>query len=240
MKTKKIIAFMFISMAIFTSCDKETIRVTGEVTRTEVNITEYTGLRVSDAFNVNVTFSDNEESIIIEANEDIQDRIEVKKDGEDLNIRLKRHTSIRGNATLNVYITTGNISSFNISGASNITLDNTLSAENLSLQLSGASGFTGELIVDNLELDASGASDLDIYGTAGLFNARLAGASNLNDYDLIVSELDVELSGASNSYLSVTEKIDIRASGASTLNYKGDAIVATKDLSGSSEINKMN
>ena len=51
-------------------------------------------------------------------------------------------------------------------------------------------------------------------------------------------ELFIDLSGASDAYLTVTELIDIKASGASSLKYKGDALIDHKDLSGASEIIK--
>lgn len=239
MKTKTIVAGMLILLGIFASCEKETIRVTGEVVRTEVNITGYSGLRVSNAFNVNVVFSDTEEKIVLEANVDIQDRIQIRKDGDNLIIKLKNFTNIRGNVTLNVFITTRYIDNFDISGASNLTLDNPLfTRQNISVELSGASNFTGEIVADELRLDASGASNTDIFGEVGVLNARLSGASTLKEYDLIVDTLNIQLSGASNAFLTVMKRIDIKASGASTLNYQGDAMIDTQNLSGASEINK--
>ena len=234
----RIILCLSLIVIFATSCDKETIRVSGEVVRTEVNISGYSGLRVSNAFHVNVAFSDNEEKIIVEANEDIQDRIAIRKEGDYLIVKLKNQTNIRGNATLNVFITTRNIHSYDVSGASNITLDNPLSAQRVALKLSGASMFTGELFAEELEVNASGASDVDIFGSASNLDALLEGASNLRDYDLLVNILDIRLSGASTAFLSVAEKIDISASGASILNYKGNAIIDSKELSGASEIHK--
>lgn len=230
-------ALLFVGLA--SSCYKDTIRVSGEVVRTEVNLSGYTGLRVSNAFNAHVAFSDTEEKIIVEANSDIQDRIVVKLEGNDLVVRLKRFTSIRGNATLNVYITTKNIHFFDISGASSITLDSPLELDTAGhIEISGASHFRGELRASDLEIDASGASDLDIYGEVGFLDAALSGASNLREYDLSVDQLDMRLSGASNAFLTVQEKIDIKASGASTLNYKGGAEFGRRELTGASEVRK--
>ena len=239
MKTRSIIVALLLLMGLASSCYKETIRVSGEVVRTEVHLSDYTGLRVASAFNVQVAFSDTEERIIVEANSDIQDRVIVKKEGNNLVVRLKRSTNIRGNATLNVYITTRNIHFFDISGASAVTLDNTIILQRDGrIEVSGASNFTGEINAPGLEVDASGASDIDLFGDVSLLNAELSGASNLREYDLVTNQLDMRLSGASNAYLTVQEKIDIRASGASTLNYKGDAVIGNKDLSGASEVRK--
>ncbi|HMB63630.1 MAG TPA: head GIN domain-containing protein [Eudoraea sp.] len=238
MKSRTLSACLIVLACIFTSCEKETIRVSGKVVQREVNLSGYSGLKVSNAFNVVLNFSETEEKIIVEANEDIQDRIVVELEGNDLIVRLKRYTNIRGSATLNLYITTRQINHYDISGASDIVLDDGLTAENVRIALSGASRFTGELAADVLDIEFSGASDADIFGQAGVLRANLSGASILRDYDLIVDKLNLDLSGASNAFLTAMEEIDITASGASTLNYKGNAVVTRKDLSGASEINK--
>ena len=105
-------------LIILTSCEKETVNVSGEVTRVQVNLKGFTGLKVASAFNIFVTFSDTEEEIIVEANEDIQNLVIVEMIDNNLEIKLKKQTNIRGNATMNVYITTKNINYYLATGAS--------------------------------------------------------------------------------------------------------------------------
>ena len=85
-----------------------------------------------------------------------------------------------------------------------------------------------------------GASKADIYGNVESLYADLSGASDLRDYDLISERLNIELSGASEAFLSAQESIDIDASGASVLNYKGDAVINHKKLNGSSRLKNRN
>lgn len=238
MRTTSITIALIILCTFLSSCYKETIRASGEITREQVNFTGYTGLRVSNAFNVYVNFSDTEENITVEANEDIQHYIVVEKDGNDLVVRLKRFTNIRGNATLNVYITTKNINYFDISGASNISLESNLVASSAVLDLSGASNFSGEVTVDRLDLESHGASNIDLYGQVGQMDVALSGSSELRNFDLSVQRLDIELSGASDAFLSVITSIDIDASGASSLTYQGDAVINSKRMSGASQLIK--
>lgn len=235
-------AALFLNLALLftslSSCDYQRIRAYGDITSRQVNYSDYTGLELSNAFNAYVSFSDTEESIEIEANENLHDHIIVEKHGNDLIIKLKPHTAIRGKATLNAYITTRSIVDFDLSGASEVILENPLIGERAAIELSGASEFYGELSLNRVELEASGASNISLFGNIGEFEASLTGSSELKDYDLIADELDIQLSGASDAYLTVSKAIEVRGSGASTLNYKGDAIVTTQNLSGSSKIKK--
>lgn len=222
----------------FNACYTDSIRGSEEISTVEIGLSGYTGLEVSHAFNAFVRFSETEERIEIEANENIQDKIRVRKEGDNLVVELRNNTNLRGNVTLNVYITTRSLTYFRASGASNISLQDPLVAGNTTIRLSGASNFFGEINTGNLELRSTGASEADIFGSADDFDADLNGSSTLRDYDLVVGNLNIELSGASDAYLSVTETIDIDASGASTLNYKGDAQIGIRNLSGASEIRK--
>lgn len=238
MKTKSIYSILIALCSLVASCDHDSIRAKGEVTTEEAYYANYTGLNVSDAFNVYVRFSETEEKIEIEANENLHEKIIVRKEGNTLTIKLINYTTVKGNATLNVYITTKNITDFDISGASNIILESELIASNVEIKISGASEFTGELNVDRLEVDAHGASDIDLFGSATAMDADLTGSSSLKNYDFSIGRLDIELTGASDAFLTVTELINIDATGASSLNYKGDAVVNTIRLTGSSEIIK--
>ncbi|TMM57412.1 DUF2807 domain-containing protein [Maribacter algarum] len=239
MKTKSIVIILFLGLGLLTSCDHDTIRASDEVSSLDYSIPEYSTVKVSNAFNTRVTFSDTEESIRIEANENLHDRIIVQREGSSLVIRLKKFTSVRGNATLNAYIVTKDISKFDISEASKLILENLWDTEDGRIELSGASNFTGEIATKHLNLDMSGASSLDLYGNSVSLDADLSGSSDIRDFDLSVKDLKIEMSGASEAYLSISESIDIRASGASSLKFKGDAKITYKRLSGASEIVKI-
>lgn len=238
MKRVFVFAVLIVLNLQMASCDSETIRASDRISTVGYGFSDYSRLRVSHAFNVHVRFSDVEERIEVEANDNIQDRIIIQKEGNTLRVRLKNHTNLRGNVTLNLFITTREITSFDISGASKVTLENPLITRALDLEVSGASAFSGEMELTDLEIRASGASHIDVFGNTESLKARLSGSSDLKDYDLTIAELDIDLSGASDAYLTATESIEIEATGASTLRYRGDARIDLRRLSGASEIIK--
>src|SRR5690606_41762695 len=104
------------------------------------------------------------------------------------------------------------------------------------IEVSGASDFSEEVIADRLEVDLDGASSIDVAGSVSFLDAELSGSSDLLDFGLDISNLDIDVSGASTAFLSVKETIRVKASGASTLNYKGNATILKSELSGSSQI----
>jgi len=240
MRTKTVLIGLIIASVLLTSCDTETVRASEEVSSLDYSIPNYSQLEVSNAFNVYVTFSETEEGIRIEANENLHNRVVVKRDGNSLKIKLKNFTKVKGNATLNAYIFTKSIDEFDLSGASVVTLENEWIHNDGKVELSGSSSFKGAVSTERLTVDLSGASTIDVFGTTKVLNADLSGSSNIRDFDLSVDHLKIDLSGASEAFLLINETIDIEASGASTLHYKGNALITNEELSGASEIKNSN
>ncbi len=238
MKTRINIVLSLGLLTLFTSCDHDVIYADGEVTSMYHNIGNYQGVKISDAFHAYVNFSDTEEEIRIAANDNLHEKIIVEKNEGVLVIQLKNHTTVKGGAVTNVYITTNNISSFQLDGASKLTLENEWNVQEGEVKVSGASDFDGEIVTDHLEIYMEGASSANILGNVSTLDANLSGSSNLMDFGLSASNLDIVLSGASTAFLSVEETISIKASGASTFYYKGGANILKSELSGSSSIIK--
>ena len=239
MKTK--ILFMLVAGLglVMSSCEiPNRIIPSGNTTTQEEHFSGYDAIDVSSAFTVYVNFSDTEESIEIVADDNLQPYIEVKKTGSTLYIGLRNNINIRGNATMKAYITTRKVTDYTASGASNFLIEDLLTANTVSVHLSGASYFSGDLEVNHVSASLSGASNVEITGSADSFDVSASGASNINDYDFITDDLDVDLSGASNVWLTVNHELSVRASGASNVYYRGTGVVVSQNLSGASHIVK--
>lgn len=242
MTTKASSLILFSLITILFACDPfdKHIVPSDDISTRYENYENYDMIDASSAFSVYITFSDDEESIEIEANDNLHEYIEVKKINNTLHVGLKNNVSIRRSATLNAYITTKHIDAFSGSGASRFIIETPLETNEASVYLSGASIFTGDLEVETLTTDLSGASVMNVSGIAGILNIEASGASAFKDYGFATDNLAAEISGASNLHLTVNEKISIDASGASSLQYKGAAVIQHQHLSGASSIKKVN
>lgn len=242
MKTKVVLALVVGLSLVFTSCEEfgDWITPSGNVTQEDRTVTGYSGLDVSHAFNAYVNFSDTEESIVVEANENLQQYIICEVRNGKLTIKLQDRIFVKwGQSTMNVYITTKYLNEFDASGASNIYLEDPLIVDDLSVDLSGASNFEGEVYVSDMVADISGASNLILTGTADYARMDVSGASTVEEYDFVTNWFDADLSGASNAYVTINDRIDLEASGASTLNYMGEGTINTINLSGASNIKRV-
>lgn len=241
MKTKSILLAMFVMGILFTSCTKdEDVIASNDVTTVTKSISGYTGVNVSDAFKVYITFSDTEEIIQVQANANLQQYITVEKHNEQLLISIDDNVDITGgNVVLKVYITTDQLDAFYAAGATTIQLQNELNVNNLLIELSGACTFTGTIHVDQLNADLTGASGLSLAGNSNSFNIDATGASSMTNYDFVTNSFTADLEGASNVYLTVQQELDVTATGASNVYYKGNGLIGNQYLTGGSQIIKM-
>ncbi|NJN25463.1 MAG: DUF2807 domain-containing protein [Cyclobacteriaceae bacterium] len=240
MKISVILSAFAIFCFPFSSCnlDDDQFIPSEHITIREEAFSEYNAIEVSGVFTVYITFSAIEESIKVEANENLQPYIEIAKDKDILKIGLTENLNISGTAKLNIYIITNNIENYMASGTARFLVEGLIDTDNVGIYLSGASAFKGSMIAQTLRAELSGASKMDIDGVADYGEMEAGGASVLGDYDFKINKLNINLSGASNAWFTVLQSIDVVASGASNLMYMGTATISSQDLSGASEVKK--
>lgn len=241
MKTKAILFAILSLSLIFTSCQKDDLNVvpSTRVTTTSFSATNISQLDVSDIFNVYVDFSETEEYVQVEASENIHQLIEMSQTGDKLIIGLKRNSTITGTPVLNVYIKTATLSKVIAEGAASVEFENLLETSQLDVKVTGAAKVSGSIDVSDLVASLLGASILDISGRSNSFDIDASGASEMTGYDFATNTLKAYLTGGSNISLVVNQKLDVKASGASNVRYKGNGIIDKQDLSDASEIIKM-
>lgn len=242
MKTKVFLAAIFAVGVLFTSCEKDQFDVipSAKITTTDFPASGVNQLAISDVFHVYVSFSETEESVQVEANENLHSFIEIDQTDGRLFIRLEKNSNISGDPTLNVYITTTSLSKVLVQGAASVEFYDALLNDQFEIELTGASKFKGSLETGTLTTHISGASEMEIDGSCTNFLIDASGASEMTGFNFVSDNLNADLTGGSKISLTVQQKLDVTASGASKVYYKGNGIIQSQDLKDASQIIKMN
>lgn len=199
------------------------------------------GIEVSNAIDLYLSQGDQETVAVSAAEIKWRDRIRTEVEGGILKIWLdnKGWSWNGGGKKLKAYISFTALDKLVASGASDIYVDGVISGGSLDIRLSGASDFKGAVKVSELTLDQSGASDTHITGTVeGLTTIQSSGASDVKGYDLVTGSCNAHLSGASDIRITVSKELNVNASGASSLYYKGDGVIREMHSSGASSVSK--
>ena len=200
------------------------------------------GIRVSNAIDVFLTQGDKE-TVAVSASEDRwRDRIRTEVVDGILHIYVENKKGITfstGNKKMKAYVAYTKLDKLDASGASDIYVDGVIAGESLEISLSGSSDFKGAVKVGSLKLDQSGSSDAYITGTvAGLTTISSNGASDVKAYELTTETCTVNASGASDVRITINKELNAHASGASSIYYKGNAVIRDLHSSGASSVSK--
>ena len=198
---------------------------------------DFARLDVSSGFEVDITQS-NTYKVVITASERIIDKIEVSKSGDTLNIRVQPGT-VFGSSTLKAEISMPVLNGVALSGGTRGTSIGFNATEEFTVELTGASAFEiNNFVVSDISVDVSGASAFNAQGTGNDLVAVVSGASTLNFSNFHVNDANVELSGASHGTVYVAGRLDVSASGFSSLQYLGNPTLGNIDTSGGSTVAK--
>jgi len=197
-------------------------------------------IEVSSAINLYLS-QGKEEAVAVSARDTkYRDLIRTEVKNGVLRIWLEREgwkwTS--GDKQLKAYVSFKSIDRLSGSGASDILVDGQISGDKLEIRLSGASDFKGGIKLSTLSLDQSGASDATINGSVSELSIEASGASNIKGYDLVTDHCTVRATGASDVRISVNKELNAHASGASSIYYKGEAVIRDLHTSGASNVSK--
>jgi hypothetical protein len=198
---------------------RRTIYGNGKVVTRERNIENFTGIRVSTGIDVYLKQGNNE-SLSVEADENIQDFILTEVRGDILNIYTEE--SIRDAKRKRVYVTTKEVNSIRTSSAGDVYGESPIKSDRLELSASSAGNIKLEVSAKEIKINISSSGDITISGDTEVLEADLSSAGDLNAYDLTTKEADVSASSAGDADINVSEKLTARASSAGDINYMGN------------------
>jgi hypothetical protein len=238
-KNMKNIKLYLLSLTLisFISCEKG-VSPSGSITKVEKNFSNFSSIEIEDGFKVIIT-SNNSEKVEIETNENIQQYVIATQTGNK--IRFKRAGSINfgPRTTITIYISATKITEIYGSGGSLISTNNQIVTDNLTTEFSGGSIFTSSLKCNSFTTTISGGSKLNLTGSSDNYVLNSTGGSIFNGFDFIAKKFTCDVSGGGIVNITVTDKLDVKASGGSIITYKGGGIVNTQSLTGGSKIDKL-
>lgn len=177
--------------------------------------------------------------IVAEGDKDDIDELEASVSNGTLKIRFKDHDkswwSRKNHHRVDITINMPAIKGVDFSGATSSTVEGFDNIDVFDVDISGASSSRISLSAKRINLDLSGASNITIIGKAKDLSGDISGATTFKGADLRVENAELEVSGASNAKISVSENLSADASGASSLRYIGNPRVKM-NTSGASSV----
>lgn len=204
-------------------------------------VKNFHGINISNAFDVYLSQGNEEGLAVSSIDKDYIRSIttEVQNGVLFIGVETLKWRKDSKNKKLKAYLSFKKLDKINISGACDVYINGILTADDLNIDLSGASDLKGKLQVKNLDIDISGASDMTITGKANQLKVDASGASKLKGEGLAVDYCNADASGASDIKITVNKELSANVSGASDLRYKGEGLIRDIRTSGSGSVKRI-
>ena len=235
---KKVLLFSLL-ISLLASCnyiDQKKVKGNGSIKTESRTAANFNGIDVSGGLDVYVR-QDSAYSVKVEADENLQEYIIVRTDGDELVIEEKDGYNPSGH--IKIYVSSPNYKTFEASGACSIIGENKITVSNeIKIDLSGASHVDVELKAPKVDAETSGAGTITLKGETKDLFVETSGSGTIRCANLMAENVDVSISGAGNAQVYASVKLDVDVSGAGDVKYRGNATVS-KSISGAGSVSKM-
>ena len=140
------------------------------------------------------------------------------------------------NQTLSVYVNLKQLKHLKASGASDVYGQSPIKSTNLEIEMSGASDLEMEIEAEVLKCTLSGSSDAEISGSTHDLLVKASGSSDLEAYEMISNNCELTASGSSDANIFAKNSVIVTARGSSDVYIKGNPDKRNIQTKGDSDI----
>ena len=199
----------------------------------ERNSGEFNSIRVSGAANVVLSTG---ESCSVKVEGNANDTSKIKTSIENGTLIISTKGNIKSSDKLKVTVSIKELKSLDLSGASEVKTSGELTVDKLSIQSSGAGDARLDLKANQISTEVSGAGNLHLSGSTNLLQAKISGAGELKAYNLVADSVTVKVSGSGTAKVNAAKSIKAEVSGAGNVIYKGEPVNRNVDISGAGSV----
>jgi hypothetical protein len=177
-------------------------------------------------------------SVVLEGDESVLENIITEVSGRRLVIKKENWRSFNNEKNVVVRVTLPELEGLSVSGSGKAELVSPVSADNLSLSVSGSGNLhAGSIEADRVNFAISGSGNIVISGKGSSDNGEItiSGSGNFTGDQLEIDHLEVRVSGSGNCSCRAGDSLTASVSGSGNVTYLGDPKVDAR-VSGSGKV----
>ena len=216
MKIWRLAIFLIISFGLACSVgNKPGVQGSGTPKIESRGLVGFKKIKAENAINLSITVQ-KDFSVSVQTDDNLLPSVTTEVKGDTLVVFLKDKVTAKSN--INVLITMPELTDLDLTGATICS--------------------AAEVKTDKLEVNATGASKVNLSGEVNTLKAKVVGASAVDAENLKAEKADVESVGASTITVSVSNELKADAMGASSITYIGDPKDLKQNVSDVSTVKK--
>lgn len=136
------------------------------------------------------------------------------------------------------YVSFKNLDQLDGSSGAKTTIDGTLTAGNISVDLSSGASLKGALKAEKFNINQSSGAVSNVVGSVQSLDVDVSSGAHFYGFDLAADKCTADASSGGKIQLSVNKEIVASASSGGGINYKGEAAVTTVSTSSGGKVRK--
>ncbi len=261
---KKLIIASCAFLFFFTSCDDgfgllNSKRITGKgpMEKQDRDAKDFKGIDLMASADV-IIKQGTTYKVIVEGQKNILEILETVVDKGILHIKFKEGSWNMNFDKLNIYVETPSVSSIELSGSGNMTLESAFNSDDLEIKISGsgniktADGLTAKKITVEIggsgdikmgtttatELKATifGSGNINITGTGEKAKFEVTGSGDIDADEFLTKSTEAQTTGSGNINCHATESLDAHTMGSGDIFYAGNPPSVKSKAMGSGDI----
>lgn len=237
----KLLLFCLAALVIFNSCRFQSgkrIRGNGNLVTSERSVGAFRGVESHGFFDIYLT-TDAASSVKVEAEDNLQEYIEIGVEDGVLKIRQRDNINLRPKRDVKIHISAPMFERARVFGSGDIKSQNKLQAESrMNLGIHGSGEIDVDIDAPEVETSIRGSGTAKISGLTKNFKGEITGSGDIRAMELKSEEARVEIMGSGDAEIFASMKLDVSVRGSGDVRYRGEANV-TSNISGSGSVKKM-
>lgn len=218
------ICFVSILLITISSCKISIVRGSGNVISEDRAVSTLSKVSVSGSGNLFIEQGD-EESLTIEAEDNILPLIITKVSGSTLTIGFKLGTNVSTTKSIEFHLKVKDLESISTTGSGNVNCSG-LITDRLTIKTTGSGNVDmSNLKTDSIDIDSTGSGDFILAGNTDNLEITATGSGNYNAGDLESKQCKIEATGSGDLTVNVNDVLDVFIGGSGNVSYMGNPSV---------------
>jgi len=191
----------------------------GNTVTQELAIDDFTGFELNIGAQVYISQGDEVE-VLVKGQENIIEELETKVRNDIWEIEFD--DCVENSDVLRIFITTPNLNFISNNGSGNIKSDNILSVEDFEIKNNGSGNIQLSIEGNVIVTRNTGSGKLELEGVAATLDVDIRGSGDVEAFDLLIRDAQVEVDGSGDAQVNVTDFLEIMIEGSGDVYYKGE------------------
>lgn len=204
----------------------ETLEGNGKLVTRDVPVSSFDALKASGIYELKLS-QGSKETVMIEADENLQELFQVRNEGNKLVIDMKKmeNKSLKSKNKMKVYVTFKKIKEMELSTVGNVGSEEQLAFDDLDMKNKSVGNVDLKLTANKIDLKNTSVGNVKLSGKAQDAVVKNSGVGSLEAGSFLVQTMNIENTGIGSAEVNAEKDLKVKDSFMGKVKNKGNAPV---------------